>query len=67
MPKPPFGDEKEQGQCDEQEAQNTGSSIVGSPGHLLEHGVGECLIAEEGDCAKIRDDIEDDQCKTGDD
>jgi len=46
LSEPPFRDQENQCEPDQQEAQDARRGIVGSPSHLLEHGIGERLVAK---------------------
>ena len=47
LSEPPLGDQENQCEPDQQEAQDARRGIVGPSGHLLEHGIGERLVAKQ--------------------
>ena len=47
LSEPSFRDQENQREHDQQQAQDACGGIVGPSSHLLEHGVGECLVAKQ--------------------
>ena len=58
---PPLHDQKEQGHDDQQDAQDAGGGLIVPARHLLVYRIGQRLITQERDRAKIGDDIQDHQ------
>ena len=66
LPEPPFAEQKDERARDQHQAQAGGRGVVESSGHLLIHGVGKGLKAQQRNRAEIRSDVENRQEQSGD-